>query len=363
VWGAPAVACNHTVDPALGLWSTVVGMVGRRFGHWAMVAGLWSCSPSGGEQSPSNAASNSAPLLTASAVATVVPSASASLRAEVESVFPVDNQPPLPLAERYCSVLHDLPVMRRRECCDDRREALFTKECSRMLSYSLRSGATSLAEDSVAKCEAAYRTQLEGCGWVGAEPPQAPTECRELLTGTRKRSELCRSSLECAVGDSCAGLSATNAGVCSAPKAAGGMCQTAIDSLATYLFNGDASHPECAGVCDKLRCRDAAAIGATCSSTLECGAGRRCSKGTCVNGPLASLSQPCSDDLPCAEDLRCIDRTCREAQPEGAPCTSDLACLGGCDSGKCGKRCVVAKTPDFSKALSPRSASPPAPRR
>ena len=345
------------------LWSTVDAMVGRKFGHWLIVASFCSCSSAGSEQAPAEAVSSTPTLSSASASASGIPSGVAASRPEVESVFPADNQPPLALAERYCAALHELPALRRKDCCNDQRGALFVKECSRMLSYSLRSGGSSLTEESVAKCEAAFSKRLEGCGWVGLEPPRIPAECRGLLTGTRKRGDLCRSSLECAAGDSCAGLSATNSGICSVPKASGGMCQTAIDSLAAYLFADDAAHPECAGVCDKLRCRDATAEGATCSATLECGSGQRCAKGRCVKGSHATVSQACSEDLPCAEELRCVEGTCRTALPAGEPCNSDLACLGSCNSGTCAMRCEVAKATDFSKALSPRSAAPLRPSR
>src|SRR5690348_2439361 len=64
---------------------------------------------------PDASASASPP---ASAVASATPDeASGGGGDEIRPVYPIDNKPPLPLAQRYCDAVQATPLKRREECC------------------------------------------------------------------------------------------------------------------------------------------------------------------------------------------------------------------------------------------------------
>lgn len=305
----------------------------------------------GGEPSPSpptSAAPSQAPA-DASGERSAAPSgtaASAAGSADVEPVYP-RNAPTNGRAERLCRALHDLPTQRFGACCDAKPSAPFLAECTRTLSFAIDSGAVTLDDDALARCEAAQSAALEGCGWPHGSVPRPIDACTSVLVGTVPRGKSCRSALECAVGDTCVGLSATSPGVCGEPKEAKQICQTAVDTLASYTFAAlEERHPECKGVCDKLRCRDATPVGEKCLTHVECGRGSRCEAGACKAAPAPVLGEPCSDTLACAGGLRCLEGSCNAGKPEGAACKSDRDCLGTCEAGSCKRACATPNVLD-----------------
>lgn len=304
----------------------------------------------GDDGSPASSASNSAPTApsaprssSASASASA-PAARPTSSADIEPVYP-KVAPTNATAERICKLLHELPSDRVGSCCEAKPSTPFLGECTRTLSYAIDSGAVRVTDEAVASCEAAQQKALDGCGWVRSSLPRPAEACTSILVGTRTRGQACRSALECADGDACLGLSATTIGLCSEPKSASGMCQTGIDTLATYTFaDVEKHHPECKGVCDKLRCRDVTAIGAPCTTHLECGAANRCESGTCREGAPPALGEACKDGLACGGNLRCTAGACAAAGAEGASCKTNVDCLGTCASGSCKRACPGAVT-------------------
>ncbi len=289
--------------------------------------------------------SASAPTSATAAASVTAPAPSASAppassnAADVEPVYP-RVVPTNATAERICKTLHELPSQRIGACCEAKPGTPFLGECTRTLSFAIDSGAVRVEEADIASCEAAQTKALEGCAWVRSSLNAPPTECRSMLVGTHTRGQACRSALECASGDTCLGLSATSLGVCGEPKPAKAMCQTAIDTLATYTFADlEKYHPECKGVCDKLRCRDLSPVGEACAHHLECGEANHCNAGTCRAGVAPISGAACSKELACGGGLRCIEGACALGAVEGAACKTNVDCLGTCTDGACKRAC------------------------
>src|SRR5687768_5167046 len=57
---------------------------------------------------------------------------------DVRPVYPVDDQPPVPLAVRLCTAIHELPAKRKAECCKGPAAPTLSSECARTLSSALR---------------------------------------------------------------------------------------------------------------------------------------------------------------------------------------------------------------------------------
>ncbi len=296
--------------------------------------------PATGTTVPTGSASTS--LTSASASASAAPSLASNAAADIEPVYP-RVAPTNATAERICKTLHQLPSQRVGECCEGKPSTAFLGECTRTLSYAIDSGALRVEDAAVTACEAAQDKALEGCAWVHSSLPPPPPECRSLLVGTLARGAACRSALECKEGDSCLGLSATTIGICGEPKSTTGMCQTGIDTLAAYTFADlEKNHPDCKGICDKLRCRDLTPIGSACVTHPECGATNHCEAGTCREGAPPSKGDACSDKLTCHSSLRCIGGECGVAGREGEPCKTNGDCLGTCSDGVCKRVCIGA---------------------
>jgi hypothetical protein len=280
-----------------------------------------------------------APTATASA------SASASARVEdpgessdeVRPVYPFENKPPMPLAEEYCNAVRETPKKRRQECCPNAGAYAPTGECIRTLSFALRSGAVTLDKADVDACAAAVARETAGCDWVTSVGSRNVGACLGILRGTLKEGALCRSNLECEEGLRCRGLSAVIPGHCAAPQAKGGLCNVAVDSLASFTGQDDfeGHHPECTGSCARRRCQDAVAVGAPCTASFECGPNHHCAAQKCVAGPLPLAGQPCTDA--CAPSVRCLKGTCVTPKGGGEACESDAECRGRCDRGDGGK--------------------------
>lgn len=270
----------------------------------------------------------------------------------IRPVYPVDGSPPDPLAQRLCDAVHRMPAQRRAECCASPLGGTPLGECVRTLSYALRSQAITLDSADVDKCAEAMTKELEGCGWVSPFPPALPAACDGIVHGKLKERDLCRSSLECADGLDCRGLSATYVGACNPPKPPRATCGVGIDALATFTRQDSvaASHPECAGYCLQRVCQEAIVLGGACKGSRECGPARSCLNGKCSDAPLPPLGQPCAGGA-CARGARCVEGLCLAPKAEGEACESDRECRGGCDQpdagglGKCAARCAVGRRP------------------
>ncbi len=249
-----------------------------------------------------------------------------------------------PRAARLCQALYALPEARRASCCASRPGIVLDEACTGVLSAALSSNALLLDASGVEACTLALAHAYQGCEWVGPFGPPFPTECQGLFAGQRASGQSCRSSLECASGLLCAGAGPTDEGRCSPPGGKGASCSTAVDALATYTRQDvDRLHPQCQGLCRRHRCDEAAAPGAACETSQQCRPDHHCAEGRCADGP-AALGQRCSGG-DCAPGLRCLNGRCLAPRSNGAACTSDFECTGGClaagASRRCGMRCDV----------------------
>lgn len=265
---------------------------------------------------------------------------------DVEPVYPATSGPPDPLAEKLCAALHDVPVKRRAECCSQSPGFSLTKECVRTLSHALRDKSVSLDSAAVDACVSAMNAAHEGCAWVGPANVAVPAACEGIVRGSIEDGKRCRSSLECVEGLRCVGVGPTDAGVCRKPLAAGYPCSLAVDTLGalTKQDSLETHHPECAGHCLQRRCQDFVALHGACKTSAACGAGRVCLGGSCEEGSYPGEGKPCAKGA-CAKGLRCEKGTCVGPKAEGAACTFDVECVGGCirgdggKEGKCGMKC------------------------
>src|ERR1700690_3638652 len=74
---------------------------------------------------------------------------------EIQAVYPIDNRPPLPLAETYCNAVQKTVPLRRESCCPGSGPCSATAECVRTLSAAPRWGAVVLDETAARTCVAA----------------------------------------------------------------------------------------------------------------------------------------------------------------------------------------------------------------
>ena len=261
---------------------------------------------------------------------------------ELKPVYSGFDGQPLPLAQKLCAALYELPADRWATCCKSGKPTLVTPLCSSTVSAALRSKGVTLDEGAVDRCAAAQAKAHEGCSWVGPAVNALPPECRELLKGLRKAGEVCRSSLECGDGQRCLGVGPMDPGRCAPPRADGQACRQSVDPLAAYSRESadeDAHHPECAGWCGHYKCMPRVALGAKCTLAQECAAGQHCDDQKCVEGAAAKVGEQCLTD--CLTGARCVAGRCKEIKPDGASCTADDECRGGCLAAThaCGMRC------------------------
>jgi hypothetical protein len=271
------------------------------------------------------------------------PGPPAARRAE-DGVRPVYETagPADPRAARLCQALYALPEERRATCCGSRPGLALTDACAGLVSAALGSGALLLESARVDACTLALGRAYAGCEWVGPFGPAFPKECQGLFRGQRTVGETCRSSLECASDLLCAGAGPTDEGRCAPAGGKGASCSTSVDALATYTRQDvDSLHPQCQGLCRRHRCEDAATAGAACETSQQCRPGHHCADGLCLDG-LALEGQRCWGG-DCAEGLRCLNGKCFAPQKDGAACSSDFECMGGClavaGHRRCGMRC------------------------
>jgi hypothetical protein len=265
---------------------------------------------------------------------------------EARPVYPAAPGPPDPQAQRFCAAIQALPQERKAACCADSPTGNAPVEaCVRTLSYALADHAVALEPAALDACVAAMTQATLGCDWVTPFSLSMPPACATLLKGKIPENERCRSSLECAPGLRCQGLSATDIGACGPPRAARFQCGVGTDMLAVYTRQDDVDrdHPECAGHCARNQCEDAIAVGAACKSDSPCGR-NRCFSGKCAADPLPALGAACPAGV-CARGAGCLNGTCVAPKAEGAVCSSHAECRGQCvpgdagTTGTCSKRC------------------------
>jgi hypothetical protein len=270
---------------------------------------------------------------------------------EIQAVYPIDNRPPLPIAETYCHAVQERVRLRREACCPGSGAFSATAECVRTLSAALRSGAVILDETAVRACVVAMAAATEGCGWVGPTGNGTiPTACSQVIKGALKSGAKCRSNLECPVGFRCHGLGATRPGRCGAADDLHA-CNISTDSLATFTaqYDFERYHPACSGSCVGNRCFPAAPIGAPCTASSRCGARAWCIAGNCSQGALPERGAACTDV--CAEDTRCVQGKCFAPKSEGETCERDSDCRVHCErasdgsGGRCARQCPSVLIP------------------
>jgi hypothetical protein len=270
---------------------------------------------------------------------------------EIRPVYPADAGPPDPLAQRLCDALHREPEQRQAACCTTPAAGaagIFDSQCTRVLTAAVHSHAVSLAEEEVSRCVDAMTRATSRCDWVvpgaGAGVAPLPVECEGAIHGTLRAKARCRSSLECAEGLQCQGLSSIDVGTCAPPKPSGQICDAANDMLAVFTRQSHLgiAHPECAGYCRVRQCKDALIAGAACKADMECGHGR-CETGKCVETRAPAVGEPCV--TACADGARCVKGVCAPPKAEGSTCDSDPECRGACvrpdggAAGMCAKSC------------------------
>jgi hypothetical protein len=312
-----------------------------------LAAGL----PAAGAASCGSKTEQAAPAPTTSASAAPAPTDVSSADTSdgddlIRPVYPVTKDPPDPLAQRFCEVIHEVPANRKAECCKGGHSMRLTSECSRVLSYALREKAITLDPADIDKCAEAMTKATEGCSWVTPLWTKPPAACDGIIKGTLTEGQKCRAALECADGLRCLGSGTTDAGTCRKPLGRGAPCSHGVDTLASYTgqISSDLRHPECAGFCAKRWCADAVALGGACLGSAECGAGRYCIDKKCAEGPLPEVGKPCRGGL-CAEGARCVAGQCAPLGKEGDACERDADCASGCEKpkgsakGKCVMKC------------------------
>lgn len=258
----------------------------------------------------------------------------------VRPTYPIAPGAPDPGAARVCRLIHSLREERRVACCGGLPGVSLVDLCSGTLTAALAGKGIQLDPVAIDACEAALNKVYAGCDWVGPLPPVLPAPCRGVVRGLLDEGAPCRSSLECRGDMHCHGAGPTQPGVCGPPRPLGAACNRAVDPLAAYLRNDelDRERPECQGACVHNRCARPAAIGAECVSSAQCGPGRHCGGGVCVEGASGREGQPCTAGG-CESGLRCVNGRCMTPAAGGAACGSDFECRGACLRGDGGGRC------------------------
>ncbi len=312
---------------------------------------------------------DSDPAVAASAAPTATAAATSRPDSDVRPVYPVDAGPPEPLAVRFCEAVQTLPEKRRGECCAGARVGIAPVDaCVRTMSYAIAQQAITVDAADVDRCAAAMKAATTGCDWVTPLAIPIPPACVGIMKGKLADKAPCRSSLECAAGQRCQGLSATDLGVCGGPRPARFQCGVGVDTLAAYTRQDhvDRDHPECEGRCSRGSCEDAIALGAECKSDSQCGK-NRCLSGKCVDAArsLPALGAACPGGL-CAPGAGCVNAVCVAPKAEGEACSSRGECRGDCvrgdagPEGTCAMRCpsfaLPLRAPPERRKISPMKA-------
>lgn len=300
---------------------------------------------------PSN---DPAPIASGAASASASISASASegpsgqADDEVKPVYPMDAGVIPASIGKLCNAFFAVPEARRAACCGVAPTFTFEKECERDFGAAVNGGALVADEAAIDRCVGAMTAAHDGCAWVGRNWPDVPPACSGLFTGTIKSGARCRSSLECDKGLHCFGVGPTTPGRCGPARKAGEACDESVDALLAFTRQRDAGadHRVCAGVCTGRRCADPIAEGGACTGSAQCADGLACVHGLCKPGRGSKVGDGCATGR-CEGGLRCVGATCVEPKADGAACTDDRECLGGCvksgdaGTGRCAMRCDV----------------------
>jgi hypothetical protein len=158
-----------------------------------------------------------------------------------------------PETRDLCAAFQEVPRVRRAQCAGRKPGVDFSGECRRMLNAALVSELVRLRPGSSAACLTAQLARHADCAVVSGDSVRVQ-ECESIATGTVSEGKSCRSSLECASGLHCRGVSPIDTGTCRRPQPLGTPCGHAVDPLVAYLPHIDVARPECEGRCDKGRC-------------------------------------------------------------------------------------------------------------
>jgi hypothetical protein len=312
---------------------------------------------------PAAAAASASAASTAAASASAAPAtppgyADSPGSDDLRPVYPMDAGAPDPTAERFCDAVYLLPERRRGECCGTQSgvAAGLGAQCVRALTFALHQKALALAPEDVDRCAEAMTRTTSGCDWVTTFAVAMPPECDGVIRGALKEKAQCRSSLECAEGMHCLGLSTIDLGVCGPPKATRVSCDMAVDMLATFTRQDhlDRVHPECAGYCYRGHCAEAIAEGGACSHDRACAPGW-CSSGKCTRAPRPAMGEACGDA--CAPGARCVKGKCAAPKAERADCEVNEECRGACvhgdggAAGTCKQSCPVYTVPRIPEPI------------
>ena len=104
---------------------------------------------------------------------------------DLKPVYSGFDGKPLPLAQKLCDAVYEIPAARIAACCKSGAQMTLTPLCTSSLSAALRSKGVSLEAAAVDACVAAQAKAHEGCSWVGAATDPLPPECRLLIKGLR----------------------------------------------------------------------------------------------------------------------------------------------------------------------------------
>ena len=263
-------------------------------------------------------------------------------------VYPLSDEPPHAVAQRYCDLVYERAERTRKTCCPKVTFTPFlpTPECARTLSFALRAKGVVLGDAALAACEAAIAQEEKHCDWGG----QLPQPCLGIIEGQLDAGTPCRSSLECATGLNCAGLSTTGPGKCAPPGATGQRCAQPPDSLGAFTRQEtEEGHPVCEGFCRRQWCVPTSQLAASCMSMLDCGPRARCYEGRCTDTPAPGPGESCSK-AGCAAGLTCANGTCLVPRRLGDACGHGHECRGGyCEvsdggAGRCAMSCELIRT-------------------
>ncbi len=309
----------------------------------------WSCQSGGGSGSGVSTNSDTAATPSGSGSAKAPPVGSTEERADddVKPVYPQTNDPPDPVAERYCNLIYEEAEKKRKECCPNIPFMSFrpTGECVRTLSFALHSKAMVIEKADLDGCETAIAAAAKQCDWGG----EMPAACKGILRGQIPEKETCRSSLECKDGLYCAGLGVSAVGKCSPPRPDGYRCGGGADSLGAFVQQDvEAKHQQCQGVCDRRKCASALKTGEKCLSSVQCGETRICKGGKCADGALPKAGEKCFGAI-CEAGNRCLKGTCVVERRVGEECADDGECRStffeksGGAKGVCKMSCQVIR--------------------
>src|SRR5262249_32058671 len=141
-----------------------------------------------------------------------------------------------PLARKLCEALHVVPGRRVAECCGTKPAAPLLDQCTRVVSASIASKAVEIDPTAIDRCRAAMEQSRVGCDWGTPSVALAPAACEQVLVGTVREAEGCRSSLECRGNLHCEGLTPTRTGTCTPPQTNDAVCGTHVDTVAAYTL-------------------------------------------------------------------------------------------------------------------------------